>query len=101
MATVRVRGIGLPFAEPVDLCAVDGVWVAEHDSSYDVIVEGWLTPGLADVHTHPGAADGEPFDEKVLRDDMREHAAAGVTLIRAPGLAGDPPSWFGSDPDLP
>ncbi|MFG1608906.1 hypothetical protein [Actinoplanes sp. NPDC049265] len=26
---------------------------------------------------------------------------AGVTLIRSPGRAGDPPQWFGRDPELP
>ena len=37
----------------------------------------------------------------MLRDDLRLHVAGGVTLIRAPGLAGDPPDWFGADPELP
>jgi imidazolonepropionase-like amidohydrolase len=37
----------------------------------------------------------------VLRDDLRAHLAAGVTLIRAPGLAGEPPDWFGRDDDTP
>ena len=37
----------------------------------------------------------------MLREDLREHLSAGVTLIRAPGLAGDPPGWFGRDEDVP
>lgn len=66
------------------------------------MAEGWLLPGLVDAHTHPGAeAPGEPMDEQVLRAQLRQHVDAGVTVIRSPGLPGDPPSWFGTDPDLP
>jgi imidazolonepropionase-like amidohydrolase len=41
------------------------------------------------------------LDDSVLRDDLRAHLASGVTLIRAPGLAGDPPDWFGVAHDSP
>jgi len=59
----------------------------------ELVAEGWILPGLVDVHTHPGAAKpGDPLDEAVLRDDLRRHVATGVTLIRSPGLAGDPPA---------
>jgi len=37
----------------------------------------------------------------VLREDLHAHLDAGVTMIRSPGLAGDPPAWFGRDPDVP
>jgi imidazolonepropionase-like amidohydrolase len=51
---------------------------------------------------HPGAAaPGDPLDEQLLRDHLRQHVDAGVTAVRSPGLAGDPPDWFGHDPDLP
>lgn len=66
------------------------------------MAEGWLLPGLVDAHTHPGAsAPGDPLDEGLLRDHLRQHVDAGVTAIRSPGLAGEPPPWFGTDPDLP
>jgi imidazolonepropionase-like amidohydrolase len=68
----------------------------------ELVGEGWLLPGLVDAHTHPGGeAPGKPLDESLLRKDLREHLAAGVTMIRAPGLAGDPPGWFGRDADVP
>jgi len=44
---------------------------------------------------------GQSLDATVRRSDLREHVAAGGTLIRAPGLAGDPPGWFGKAPDVP
>jgi len=68
----------------------------------ELAAEGWLVPGLVDAHTHPGAEEpGKPLDEALLRDDLRAHLAAGVTMIRSPGLAGDPPAWFGQADDLP
>jgi imidazolonepropionase-like amidohydrolase len=66
------------------------------------MTEGWLLPGLVDAHTHPGTINPcEPLDEQVLRDDLHAHLRAGVTLIRSPGLAGDPPDWFGEAEDVP
>jgi imidazolonepropionase-like amidohydrolase len=41
------------------------------------------------------------MDEGLLREDLHEHVAAGVTMIRSPGLAADPPAWFGHDGDVP
>lgn len=59
-------------------------------------------PGLVDAHTHPGAlAPGDPLDERLLREHLGQHVDAGVTVIRSPGLAGEPPSWFGADAALP
>ncbi|HEX3921658.1 MAG TPA: hypothetical protein VHY31_05195 [Streptosporangiaceae bacterium] len=45
-------------------------------------------------------APGHALDEQLLRKDLRKHVASGVTMIRLPGLAGDPPAWFGRDPDV-
>ncbi|BEL04483.1 amidohydrolase family protein [Actinoplanes sichuanensis] len=68
----------------------------------ELVAEGWILPGLVDAHTHPGAEEpGRPLDDGVLRADLRAHLEAGVTLIRAPGLAGDPPEWFGQADDSP
>ena len=102
MTVVRVRGVALPEGEPVELFADGDHWTTDPVRGAELVGEGWLLPGLVDAHTHPGAdARGEPLDEGLLRADLGRHLAAGVTLIRAPGLAGDPPAWFGIDPDLP
>jgi imidazolonepropionase-like amidohydrolase len=102
MTVLRVRGYGLPTGEVIDLYADGDRWTTDPVPGAELAGEGWLLPGLVDAHTHPGAeALGGAFDEDLLRSDLREHAAAGVTLIRAPGLAGQPPDWFGADPDLP
>jgi imidazolonepropionase-like amidohydrolase len=102
MTVVRVRGFALPEGEPVDLYADGDRWTTEPVARAELVAEGWLVPGLVDAHTHPGAKEpGDPLDESVLRDDLHQHVAAGVTLIRSPGLAGEPPSWFGCDDDVP
>jgi len=102
MTVLRVRGYALPDGEAVDLYADGDRWTDDPVPGAELAAEGWVLPGLVDAHTHPGAHDqGKPLDEAVLRDDLRAHVAAGVTMIRSPGLAGDPPEWFGRDEDVP
>jgi imidazolonepropionase-like amidohydrolase len=99
---LRIRGVALPGGETADLYADGDRWTTEPVAGADLVAEGWLLPGLVDAHTHPGAGSpGQPLDEALLRKDLRKHVAAGVTMIRAPGLAGDPPDWFGQDDDVP
>jgi imidazolonepropionase-like amidohydrolase len=102
MSVLRVRGYGLPHGESVDLYADGDRWTTDPVVGAELAAEGWLLPGLVDAHTHPGAeSPGDPLDDELLRSDLRDHASAGVTFIRSPGLADDPPAWFGQDPDLP
>ena len=98
VAVLRVRGFALPDSEHVDLYADGDRWTTDPVANAQVVGEGWLLPGLVDAHTHPGAASpGDPLDAAVLREDLRAHVTGGVTLVRCPGLAGDPPEWFGRD----
>ena len=64
---------------------------------------GWLVPGLVDVHTHPGAhTPGDPLDDDVLLEDLSAHVAAGVAVIRTPGIAGGVvPEWATTHDDAP
>lgn len=102
MVVVRIRGRALPDGEYVDLYADGDRWTTDPVRNAVLVAEGWVLPGLVDAHTHPGVEQpGDPLDEQVLRDHLRQHVDAGVTVIRAPGLAGEPPPWFGTDPDTP
>ena len=98
---IRIRGRALPGGEEIDLCADGDRWRAGPPAGLEAI-EGWILPGLVDAHTHPGhkhPSDG--LTEELMRADLVRHVDAGVTLIRAPGLAGEAPEWFGIDPELP
>lgn len=99
MSVLRVPGYALPEGEPVDVYADGDRWATEAVAAADLVAEGWLLPGLVDAHTHPGAGGpGQPLGDGLLREDLREHVAAGVTMIRSPGLAGDPPDWVRPGP---
>jgi imidazolonepropionase-like amidohydrolase len=102
MAVAMVRGIALPDGETLTLYADGDSWTLDPVPHAELVAEGWLVPGLVDVHTHPGShRPPDPLDDEVLRADLELHVDAGVTLIRAPGLAGEPPEWFGRDRDTP
>jgi imidazolonepropionase-like amidohydrolase len=102
MTVLRVRGVALPSGETVDLFADGDRWTTDPVAGATLVAQGWVIPGLVDAHTHPGAeSPADPLDDRLLREDLLRHVANGVTLIRAPGLSGDPPAWFGAAPDTP
>jgi len=102
MTVLRVRGTAVATGEVVDLYADGDRWTTDPVPDAELVPTGWLLPGLVDAHTHPGYTEvGGPLDHEVLRGHLHQHVDSGVTLIRAPGLAGDPPDWFGTDPDVP
>ncbi|WP_117210082.1 amidohydrolase family protein, partial [Allorhizocola rhizosphaerae] len=102
MTVLRIRGFALPEGEPIDLYADGDRWTTDPVPHAELVAQGWVLPGLVDAHTHPGAdVRGTPLNEKLLREDLHDHVTAGVTMIRSPGLAGEPPDWFGHDDDVP
>src|SRR5664279_5301697 len=101
MSVLRIQGRALPGGDVVDLYADGDQWTDDPVRDAELVGQGWLLPGLVDAHTHPGFDQPGPLDTALLRSDLAEHLAAGVTMLRAPGLAGDPPAWFGVDTVLP
>jgi imidazolonepropionase-like amidohydrolase len=99
---IGIRGYAIPSDDPVELYADGDRWTTSPAPGSEVVAEGWILPGLVDVHTHPGAdKPNDPLSPDLLRANLERHLDAGVTAIRSPGLAGDPPDWFGTDPALP
>ncbi|MFS8102262.1 amidohydrolase [Lentzea alba] len=99
---VLIRGIALPQREEVSF-VVDGerLRASSSASTVDDVVEGWLLPGLADVHSHPGTEKpGEAYDHEVFRRHMIAHREAGVLTVRSPGSA-DQVLSRADDVDLP
>lgn len=84
---MHVRGTGLPGGEAVEFWVVDDrLSTVPVPGAETVIDGGFLLPGLADAHTHPGRAEmGKPLDEDKLAADLGAHAAAGVAVVRAAG----------------
>ena len=84
---LHVRGIALPTEEELE-CWISGdrLSFTPLPGARTVIDGGFLLPGLADAHSHPGRGElGAPLDEAKLTRDARDHARAGVALIRAAG----------------
>jgi imidazolonepropionase-like amidohydrolase len=84
---IHVRGIALPAGQPVEYW-IDGdrLSLTPLPGARTVIDGGFLLPGLADAHSHPGRGElGTPLDEQKLAQDVRAHASAGVTLVRVAG----------------
>jgi imidazolonepropionase-like amidohydrolase len=103
---LHVRGTVVPDGEAAE-CWLDAgrLTFRPLPGARTVIDGGFLLPGLADAHTHPGRAGlGAPLDEAKLEADVRAHARAGVSLIRAAGSPGRPlpARWRGPpQPGLP
>ena len=99
---IRVHGPALPTGEIFDAVIVDGLWSEEDFLFSDLEINGWVLPGLVDVHTHPGTKKpGDELDEKLLKEQMLAMVQSGILAIRSPGLAGTPPDWFSNDNELP
>ena len=85
--TLHVRGTALPDGQDIE-CWIDGdrLSFAPLPGAVTVIDGGFLLPGLADAHSHPGRGGlGAPLDEAKLEADARAHADAGVALVRVAG----------------
>jgi imidazolonepropionase-like amidohydrolase len=99
---MHVRGVALPSGEPFEGW-IDGgrLSLAPVPGAQTVVDGGFLLPGLADAHSHPGRGGlGAPLDEGKLAADLRAHAAAGVTVVRAAGSP-DRPLPAGLRPPAP
>ncbi|GIJ51272.1 amidohydrolase [Virgisporangium aliadipatigenens] len=100
---MRVVGTLLPSGERTQFWILgDRITFEKPLNATETVVDGgFLTPGLVDVHTHPGHDDDATFTEKQFREECMAHVAAGTTAIRVPGHNGPIPPGARDDPDLP
>jgi imidazolonepropionase-like amidohydrolase len=104
MTAFHLRGTLLPAGDRVEL------WVLGDRVSFTrpatveavtVVDGGYLTPGLVDVHTHPGHdADGRFTDERFAQE-CAAHVKAGTTAVRVPGHRGPIPARRRADRAMP
>ena len=98
---LRVRGRGLPDAEPVEWWVVDGLLSTEPVADADTVVDGgWILPGLVDAHCHVGLGEDGPTDVEEAIAQAETERDAGALLLRDAGSPVDTRS-FDSFDDLP
>jgi len=66
----------------------------------DVVLDGWVLPGLVDAHCHVGLGKGGAVDEETARLQATADRNAGTLLIRDAGSASDT-RWLQRRTDMP
>ncbi len=85
---------------------VDRAWVLgdrltfDRPAHVDGVLEGWVLPGLVDVHCHVGLAADGPVDRPTARAQALADRDSGVLLVRDAGSPSDT-AWVHDDDALP
>jgi imidazolonepropionase-like amidohydrolase len=66
----------------------------------DATIDGWVLPGLVDVHCHIGLAADGPVDDATAEKQAVADRDSGVLLVRDAGSPADT-RWVHARPDLP
>lgn len=66
----------------------------------DTVLEGWVLPGLVDVHCHIGLASDGPVDDGTAEKQALADRDSGVLLVRDAGSPADT-GWVHDRDDLP
>ena len=69
-------------------------------SAPDALLEGWVLPGLVDVHCHIGLASDGPVDDGTAEKQALADRDSGVLLVRDAGSPADT-GWVRDRDDLP
>jgi imidazolonepropionase-like amidohydrolase len=79
---------------------VDGRITFSRPASVDVVLEGWVLPGLADAHCHVGLGAHGEVPREEAEAQARTDRDAGTLLLRDAGQPGDT-RWIDAREDLP
>ncbi|MET3811907.1 amidohydrolase family protein [Arthrobacter sp. UYEF3] len=90
-----------PVREHRGLWAVDGRLTFKRPSAApDVVLDGWVIPGLVDAHCHIGLGPGGDVPEQIAEDQARTDRDAGILLVRDAGAVHDT-RWIQQRSELP
>lgn len=90
-----------PGEERHGLWAVDGrLTFLRPAAAPDVVLDGWVLPGLVDAHCHVGLGKSGAVDEETARLQATADRNAGTLLIRDAGSASDT-RWLQRRQDMP
>src|SRR5690349_3597412 len=100
---MRFAGTLLPSGERTEFWLLGDrvTFTRPHTEAHTVAENLFLTPGLVDVHTHPGHDGAGVFTGGRFAAECAEHVAAGTTALRIPGHTGPVPAALRADPALP
>ena len=83
------------------LWSVDGVLTFRRPAAApDLVLDGWVIPGLVDVHCHIGLGPGGDVPEHVAEEQATTDRDAGTLLVRDAGAVHDT-RWLQQRTDLP
>ena len=97
---LHCRGVVLPEGEHRDLYVVDGRISYEPTETATTIGEGWILPGLVDLHCHVGLDRNGAVDLATQEKQATTDRNAGTLLIRDAGSPADT-RWIDDRDDLP
>lgn len=95
-----MRGVLLPEREHRDIWVRDGRVTFEPVPGAETVAQGWVLPGLVDLHCHVGLDSRGAVPDDVTERQALADRDSGVLLIRDAGSAGDT-RWIDERPDLP
>lgn len=90
-----------PGTEHHGLWSVDGLFTFRRPSAApDLVLDGWVLPGLVDAHCHIGLGPGGDVPEHVAERQAVTDRDAGTLLVRDAGAVHDT-GWIQQRADLP
>jgi imidazolonepropionase-like amidohydrolase len=90
-----------PDAEHHGLWSVDGLLTFQRPAAApDLVLDGWVIPGLVDAHCHIGLGPGGDVPEQVAEAQAETDRDAGTLLVRDAGAVHDT-RWIQQRADLP
>lgn len=89
-----------PDEQAAEAWVVDGRLTFARPAAADLVLDGWVLPGLVDAHCHVGLGAHGAVPQEVAQEQALTDRAAGALLLRDAGQPGDT-RWIDDREDLP